>query len=202
MTPERSGGAFAAPLGHPRRNLVCPRPHSSVESVSTAAQSTRLVIGRSRVRIPVGAHFLWIALASLVRWRFSLRHVRTTYLLGTCHVCGTYVRLHPGSDVASHTRPLATRSQREDESSREGQTGRRTGSRSCACRAIVRSRGRSRRDTSGSPRPDCGADLRSDGRRKKLAAAWRKYRTAPVHQVVLDQTAKSGRIDLRRFKKR
>lgn len=37
---------------------------------------------------------------------------------------------------------------------------------------------------------------------KKLASAWQKYRTAPVHKVVLDEQQKTGPIDLTRFKKR
>jgi hypothetical protein len=37
---------------------------------------------------------------------------------------------------------------------------------------------------------------------KKLADAWQKYRTAPVHQVVLYQKGKSGALDLTTFKKR
>lgn len=37
---------------------------------------------------------------------------------------------------------------------------------------------------------------------KKLAALWQKYRTAPVHSVVLRQTQKNGLLDLTGFKKR
>jgi hypothetical protein len=36
----------------------------------------------------------------------------------------------------------------------------------------------------------------------KLAAIWEKYRTAPVHAVVLNKTLKTGALDLRGYKKR
>jgi hypothetical protein len=35
----------------------------------------------------------------------------------------------------------------------------------------------------------------------KLADVWRTYRTAPAHQVVLNQSKKAGPLDLNSFKK-
>jgi hypothetical protein len=36
---------------------------------------------------------------------------------------------------------------------------------------------------------------------KSLAATWAKYRTAPVHALLMGESRTSGRVDLRRFKK-
>lgn len=36
----------------------------------------------------------------------------------------------------------------------------------------------------------------------RLAAAWQKYRVAPVHAVLLNETATVGVIDLNGYKKR
>ncbi len=37
---------------------------------------------------------------------------------------------------------------------------------------------------------------------QKLAAAWQKYRTAPVHSVLLNATQTAGSIDLSGYKRR
>ncbi len=43
-------------------------------------------------------------------------------------------------------------------------------------------------------------DAEPDG--AKLAAAWQRYRVAPVHVVVIGETKTAGSLDLSKFKKR